>query len=62
MQNPIHVSTALLSLLTVAHTPFPRAPFDVETKNDASPVTIADKQAELAMRELLAEVRTHQEG
>jgi len=32
-----------------------RAPFDVETKLDASPVTIADKQAETAMRELLTQ-------
>eukprot|EP00197_Chlamydomonas_leiostraca_P008919 CAMPEP_0202867762 /NCGR_PEP_ID=MMETSP1391-20130828/9609_1 /ASSEMBLY_ACC=CAM_ASM_000867 /TAXON_ID=1034604 /ORGANISM="Chlamydomonas leiostraca, Strain SAG 11-49" /LENGTH=291 /DNA_ID=CAMNT_0049547825 /DNA_START=210 /DNA_END=1085 /DNA_ORIENTATION=+ len=32
-----------------------RAPFDVETKKDASPVTIADKQAEVAMREVLAQ-------
>lgn len=30
-----------------------RSPFDVETKSDASPVTIADKQAEDAMRALL---------
>lgn len=30
-----------------------RSPFDVETKADASPVTIADKESETAMRELL---------
>lgn len=35
-----------------------RSPFDVETKQDASPVTIADKQAETAMRELLNKVRS----
>lgn len=35
---------------------FFRSPFDVETKSDASPVTIADKQAETAMRELITKV------
>lgn len=33
--------------------PFFRAPFSHETKGDASPVTEADRAAELAMRELL---------
>jgi hypothetical protein len=33
-----------------------RSPFDVETKADASPVTIADKEAERAMRMILAQV------
>jgi inositol-phosphate phosphatase/L-galactose 1-phosphate phosphatase/histidinol-phosphatase len=28
--------------------------FDIENKTDASPVTIADRQAELAMRDLIA--------
>ncbi|KAJ9530649.1 hypothetical protein QJQ45_014798 [Haematococcus lacustris] len=32
-----------------------RAPFDVEMKADASPVTIADREAEAAMRALLAQ-------
>lgn len=30
-----------------------RSPFDVETKADASPVTIADRESETAMREML---------
>lgn len=33
-----------------------RTPFNVETKADASPVTIADKEAETAMRDLLTQV------
>ena len=31
-----------------------RTPVSVETKADASPVTIADQEAEAAMRELIA--------
>src|ERR1700759_782871 len=34
--------------------PYFRAGFDVETKDDQSPVTIADRAAEQAMRALLA--------
>eukprot|EP00199_Chlamydomonas_sp_CCMP681_P007072 CAMPEP_0119109018 /NCGR_PEP_ID=MMETSP1180-20130426/16809_1 /TAXON_ID=3052 ORGANISM="Chlamydomonas cf sp, Strain CCMP681" /NCGR_SAMPLE_ID=MMETSP1180 /ASSEMBLY_ACC=CAM_ASM_000741 /LENGTH=298 /DNA_ID=CAMNT_0007094713 /DNA_START=231 /DNA_END=1127 /DNA_ORIENTATION=- len=33
-----------------------RQPFDVETKADASPVTIADREAETAMRDLLTQL------
>lgn len=36
---------------------FRRTPFDVETKADASPVTIADKESETAMRDILRRVR-----
>ncbi len=32
-----------------------RTPFSVEDKDDASPVTVADREAERAMRELIAE-------
>jgi chorismate synthase len=46
----------LATLICITSKPH-RAPFDVETKKDASPVTIADKQAEEAMREVLAQVR-----
>lgn len=34
-----------------------RTPFDVETKSDASPVTVADKGAEAKIREILEEKR-----
>ncbi len=34
-----------------------RTPFDVETKSDASPVTVADKGAEARIREILEEKR-----
>lgn len=37
--------------------PFFRAPFDHEAKGDASPVTEADRAAELAMRDILAKER-----
>ena len=37
--------------------PFFRAPFDHEAKGDASPVTDADRAAELAMREILGKER-----
>ncbi|GAX82133.1 hypothetical protein CEUSTIGMA_g9561.t1 [Chlamydomonas eustigma] len=33
-----------------------RSPFDVETKSDDSPVTIADRESEMAMRSLLSQV------
>ena len=33
-----------------------RTPFDVETKTDASPVTIADRESEMAMRNILKKV------
>ena len=35
-----------------------RTPFDVETKADASPVTIADRESETAMRHILQQVGT----
>lgn len=37
--------------------PFFRAPFDHEAKGDASPVTEADRAAEIAMRDLIAKER-----
>ena len=49
----------------VAHVPYAplmpcmpngRTPFDVETKTDASPVTIADRESEMAMRNILKKV------
>ncbi|KAB7647428.1 inositol monophosphatase family protein [Polymorphobacter fuscus] len=39
--------------------PWFRRPFLVETKEDFSPVTIADREAEAAIRALLAEHRAH---
>lgn len=55
------------SLLRVAHAladaakaqslPYFRTPLDVVTKADASPVTLADRAAEAAMREILAQER-----
>jgi hypothetical protein len=41
---------------TVDVTSAPRTPVDVEAKGDASPVTIADRQAETVMRELIEKV------
>ena len=37
--------------------PYFRAPFDIESKADASPVTVADRAAEAAMRTIIAERR-----
>lgn len=37
------------------HLPTCRAPLDIEAKGDETPVTIADKKAEAAMRKILSE-------
>ena len=50
----IALAMALADAAGAAIRPHFRAPFDVEIKEDASPVTIADRAAEQAMRVLLA--------
>ena len=50
----IALAMALADAAGAAIRPHFRAPFDVEIKEDASPVTIADRAAEQAMRALLA--------
>jgi len=53
-ESYIELAHALADAAAVVTRKYFRAPFDVETKADASPVTIADRQAEEAMRELLS--------
>ena len=50
----IRLAHALADAAGAAIRPFFRAPFDIETKLDASPVTQADQAAERAIRALLA--------
>jgi histidinol phosphatase-like enzyme (inositol monophosphatase family) len=50
----IALAHALADAAGAAIRPYFRAPFEVETKEDQSPVTIADRAAETAMRALLA--------
>ncbi|MEO5493898.1 MAG: histidinol-phosphatase [Sphingomonas sp.] len=50
----IALAQALADAAGAAIRPYFRAPFAVETKDDQSPVTIADRAAETAMRALLA--------
>jgi len=50
----IALANALADAAGVAIRPYFRAPFAVETKEDRSPVTAADRAAEQAMRALLA--------
>jgi hypothetical protein len=48
-RGPACARPALIPL----HPPTPRASFDVDIKSDASPVTVADREAEAAMRTLI---------
>jgi inositol-phosphate phosphatase/L-galactose 1-phosphate phosphatase/histidinol-phosphatase len=51
--DDIALAHALADAAGAAIRPFFRAPFEIDTKSDASPVTEADKAAELAMRDLI---------
>ena len=53
-ETDIALAMALADAAGAAIRPHFRAPFQVEIKEDASPVTIADRAAEQAMRALLA--------
>jgi len=55
--NDIALAHALADAAGAAIRPWFRRPFLVETKEDFSPVTIADREAEAAIRALLAEHR-----
>jgi inositol-phosphate phosphatase/L-galactose 1-phosphate phosphatase/histidinol-phosphatase len=57
MIDDIELAHALADAAGAAIRPFFRAPFEAETKADASPVTEADRAAERAIRALLAEHR-----
>ncbi len=56
-QDDITLAHALADAAAAAIRPYFRRPFLVETKEDFSPVTIADRSAEAAIRALLAEHR-----
>ena len=51
--DDIALAHALADAAGAAIRPFFRAPYEIDTKSDASPVTEADKAAELAMRALI---------
>jgi len=53
LADDIALAHALADAAGAAIRPFFRAPYDVEAKADASPVTEADRAAELAMRRLI---------
>ena len=55
--DDIRLAHALADAAGAAIRPWFRQPFDIETKSDASPVTVADRAAEAAIRKLLAEHR-----
>jgi histidinol phosphatase-like enzyme (inositol monophosphatase family) len=57
--DDISLAHALADAAGAAIRPWFRRPFLVETKEDFSPVTIADREAEAAIRTLLAEHRPH---
>jgi inositol-phosphate phosphatase / L-galactose 1-phosphate phosphatase / histidinol-phosphatase len=57
--DDIALAHALADAAGAAIRPWFRRPFLVETKEDFSPVTIADREAEAAIRALLAEHRPH---
>ena len=57
LSDDIALAHALADAAGAAIRPFFRAPFDIEAKDDASPVTDADRAAELAMREILNKAR-----
>jgi histidinol phosphatase-like enzyme (inositol monophosphatase family) len=56
-EDDIALARALADAAGAAIRPWFRRPFLVETKDDFSPVTIADREAEAAIRALLAEHR-----
>lgn len=51
--DDIAIAIALADAAGAAIRPFFRAPYEIDTKADASPVTEADKAAELAMRAII---------
>lgn len=53
LDDDIHLAHRLADAAGAAIRPFYRAEFGLETKADASPVTLADKAAEAAIRKLL---------
>ena len=53
LDDDIHLAHRLADAAGAAIRPFYRADFGLETKADASPVTLADKAAEVAIRKLL---------
>ena len=57
--DDIAIAHALADAAGAAIRPWFRRPFLVETKEDFSPVTIADREAEAAIRAMLAEHRPH---
>jgi inositol-phosphate phosphatase/L-galactose 1-phosphate phosphatase/histidinol-phosphatase len=57
LADDIALATALADAAGAAIRPFFRAPFEIDTKSDSSPVTEADKAAEIAMRDMLEKLR-----
>jgi len=57
LTDDIALAHALADAAGAAIRPFFRAPYDIESKADASPVTEADRAAELAIRALLEKQR-----
>lgn len=57
IETDLALAQQLADAAGAAIRPFFRAPFDHEAKDDASPVTEADKAAEIAMRDLLSKHR-----
>ena len=53
LSDDIALANALADAAGAAIRPFFRAPFEISDKSDASPVTEADRAAELAMRRLI---------
>jgi len=57
LADDIALAAALADAAGGAIRPFFRAPFEIDTKSDASPVTEADKAAEIAMRDIIEKLR-----
>ncbi|MBO9671038.1 MAG: histidinol-phosphatase [Sphingobium sp.] len=57
LADDIALAAALADAAGKAIRPFFRAPFEIDTKSDASPVTEADKAAEIAMRDIIEKQR-----
>jgi len=57
LSDDIALANALADAAGAAIRPFFRAPFEISDKSDASPVTEADRAAELAMRRLISAER-----
>lgn len=57
LADDIALATALADAAGAAIRPFFRAPYEIDTKSDTSPVTEADKAAEIAMRDLIEKLR-----